>query len=146
MVQNPMNEVGMAGDGVGRLGDEEVSTVTAIKQKGRPRRLLSRNKGADDDDGGQETVEHFLDDAFEHYVSEERGPLSFESLTEWSEVCTALFMRQCCCAHWRLPSSCAPGSGLQAPGSGLLPTSLQLPSPRHLLAFGFWLSAMCSMS
>jgi hypothetical protein len=78
-------------DGAGaltKLGDEPVGKKTP---KGRPvtiRTGRTRSRGAsdDDDDGGEETLEHFLDDAFEHWVADDKPPMTLEQLSEWSEV------------------------------------------------------------
>lgn len=75
-----------------KLGDEPVGIEVEKKTpKGRPvtiRTGRTRSKGAsdDDDDGGQETLEHFLDDTFEHWVADDKPPMTLEQLSEWSEV------------------------------------------------------------
>ena len=77
MTDNPMNDSG-SDDGPMRLGDEGPAA-----QKG------SKNgKGRDDsDDGGFESVTHFMDDVFGEWLTvDDAREMSLQDLTNWSEV------------------------------------------------------------
>ena len=66
-----------------RLGDESVPQTAPGQAKSRGTR--PRGAPTEDDDGGEETLEHFLEDVFGPWLAPD-SPMDFEQITRWSQV------------------------------------------------------------
>lgn len=75
---NPMNEDGEDGAPM-RLGSDPALSPGKGKGKKAP-------AADDDDDGGYESTSHFMDDVFGSWLTADSEAMTFQQLTEWSEV------------------------------------------------------------
>lgn len=75
---NPMNE---SGDGPMRLGDEGPAVTNTDNAAGTP-------DFGDEDDGGSESVAHFMADVFGEWLDEDdnKKEMKFQDLKTWAEV------------------------------------------------------------
>ena len=76
MIENPMN---VDDSGATRLGDED----SGLSQSAKARK--KKNAKDAEDDGGEESVAHFMADVFDGWLSQSQS-MDATKLSEWAEV------------------------------------------------------------
>ena len=76
MIENPMN---VDDSGATRLGDEDSGLSKTAKARKK------KNAKDAEDDGGEESVAHFMADVFDGWLSQSQS-MDAAKLSEWAEV------------------------------------------------------------